>query len=182
LRNDPENASENDQVILIFTWEDDDNGFSTWIRSPFWSVFSENYDYSEGYSVWTNERIRTQLFNQNTGQLAVVVYSFTDDHEVLIYDVHVPTCDAGAPAGACTNVSDCPAVDAGATDLLSAVCAACYSELDACSASNCAGTCPGQGGNACMHCEIDAGCHTQFMDCAGLDFMPLDSLTFPSPG
>jgi hypothetical protein len=178
LRNDPENATATQQTVMMFTWEPGDYGFGIWTTGPFWFVFTENYEYDYGYSVWTDVQMRSQLTNPDTGDTVIVIYSFDAEHAVRIHEARVPRCDPNG-SGPCQNPDDCPHVESGATELLSSACSACYERIVACSAANCADTCPGQGGNACMMCETDAGCHTEFMQCSGLDYMPPATLTLP---
>ena len=53
-----------------------------------------------------------------------------------------------------------------------------YAEFEACVTTNCSEDCPGQGGNACMNCEVE-NCRVAYMACSGLDFVPPNVLTLP---
>ena len=58
-------------------------------------------------------------------------------------------------------------------------CAACYSTFETCVNDACYADCPGQGGNVCMSCEVE-NCHTAFLECSGLEYMPRGTLTWPA--
>jgi hypothetical protein len=69
-------------------------------------------------------------------------------------------------------------VDAGEGSQ-SAECGGCYDGIDACTAAYCAEDCAEDlAGNGCLRCQTDAGCHLEFMECSGLDFIPWNSLEF----
>jgi hypothetical protein len=157
-----------------YTWEDNQYGHGS-SASRLWWVWTEGLEY-EGYSVVTDSLIQAQLVEPNTGETVLVGYSHGDGL-VRVHWVRIPTCTEGA--GACRNTADCSAVDTGDFGALGGACGACYAAARACSAEHCADMCPGGGGNACLSCEVEAGCHTDFMACSGLDYVPTNVLTYP---
>lgn len=201
LRADPTSGAPGEEVLLIFTYEDNDYGNGVWVRASRWFIFVEPYEYEYGYSLQENVVMTAQLVDADTHQLMMIAFEF-GDRTVGVHEVWEPGCAPGA-AGACGNEADCPIVDSGvgrpAADAclescsddancpsacistetgLSSACADCYQQYSACVAAGCSDTCPGQGGNACMLCEVDT-CREAFQACSGLDHVPPGLLTYP---
>ncbi len=172
LSNEDPDATE---FAMRYTWEDNQYGHGSW-ASGLWWVWTEGLEYEEEYSEVADSLIQTQLVDPNTGETVLVGYSHGDGL-VRVHWVRIPTCTEGP--GPCRNTTDCGAVDAGAIDELGSACGSCYAAARDCSAEHCADACPGQGGNACLNCEVEAGCHTEFMGCSGLDYVPMNVLTYP---
>lgn len=160
---------------MRYTWEDNQYGHSSW-ASGLWWVWSEGLEYAEEYSEVTDSLIQAQLVEPNTGETVLVGYSHGDGL-VRVHWVRIPTCTEGA--GACRNTTDCSAVDTGDVDELGSACGGCYAAARDCSAEHCADACPGKGGNVCLDCEVEAGCHAEFRACSGLDYVPTNVLTYP---
>jgi len=92
--------------------------------------------------------------------------------------VSIPTCGSSPDQGACTNEDDCPLVDTGAP-VQTQACLDCYAGIAECTQSACAKDCAEDlAGNGCLVCQTEAGCHTEFMECSGLNFMPWNSVEF----
>lgn len=166
-------------TVIAFSFNGS-TGYSTWSTSSLWFVFSLNYQYSSGYngySVMRDIPITSQLFDSSAGTSYLVTYQF-GNRTVSVLAARIAACDSSL-ATVCQNERDCPSVEVGDTSSLSAACSACYSAVRTCSSTNCAADCPGLGGNVCQMCETDHGCHVAFMQCAGMDYMPAATLTFP---
>lgn len=162
---------------MRFSYEDNQYGHASW-ASGLWWVWSEGerFDGPDDYSEAEDRVFTAQLGSASTGGTLLIAYS----HGPGIARVHwarIPTCTPAT--GVCENTSDCSAVNTGQVGELGAACSACYEAVRTCSQTHCSEQCPGQGGNVCMNCEVDAGCHTAFMECSGLDYMPMNSLTLP---
>jgi len=197
-------VSLNSQWVIGFTFEDDpQHGYGSWVRNDWWFAYTEPLEYVDGtYSMKQGELITSELINPKTNQILRIVYSY-GDQTVNVHEVRVPSCST-ATSGMCASPSDCGPVEAGtvraATEAcstscgadspcvpncvvnnqsLSLGCANCYVDFLHCVTSGCSDACPSQGGNACMNCETDAGCHDGFMACSGLDYMPRGTLTWP---
>lgn len=177
LRNVTDAAAEGEERVMLFTWEEDYN-FGAWASGFTW-IYTENYVYAgePGYGLATDELIFAQLTDSKSGKTVLVVWSFAEGL-VRIHSVRVPSCD-GNGTSACANATDCPFVDTGALSALSVSCGECYAAARSCSATNCPEDCPGQGGNACLNCEVEAGCDAAFRACSGLDYIPMNALTMP---
>jgi hypothetical protein len=191
--------------VIGFSYEEDpQRGYGAWSTGSWWFAFTEPLEYVEGTnSMQQNVEVTSQLVNPTTDQILRVVYSF-GDHSVRVHAIGVPDCDA-APSGACASPGDCALVEAGtlrmATEAcaiscgsegepciarciaddeeLSLECSACYGAFLTCVDTGCPLDCPGEGGSYCMACETAADCHTAFMACSGLDYMPRGTLTWP---
>ncbi len=190
--------------VISFSYETNQYGYGAWSSGSWWFAFTEPEAYAnDSHSLEQDTLMTAQMENPSTGQVLLVVFSF-GDQTVRIHQVRVPDCDA-AMSAVCTPVQDCSAVegdtvgDTTATcasacgtsmtsctagcissdEGMSFACATCYAEFVACSAANCVDWCPGGGGNGCMVCQTDAGCHLEFMACSGLDYMPHGTLTLP---
>lgn len=189
--------------VLGFTFETNQYGYGTWVSTPWWFIWADPYEYDEGgYSLRQDFQMTTQIVNTQTDKSLIVVFSLGDE-TARVHGVWEPNCN-WATAGACASPADCslvhggtlrPAADAcavecGAADTacvsscvasaqgLSEGCSDCYAEYEACVSSSCAEDCPGQGGNACMTCEVQ-NCRVAFMTCSGLDHIPPNILTLP---
>lgn len=167
-----------------FTYEDNQYGYSAYFSSPMTDIFAlnlqytTNLDYEWDYSIWQDEIITFQITAYSEQKMALVSFSF-GDQLVRVHQVRIPSCSTSAGAGACTNAADCPLVDAGEGGQ-SLECIGCYDGIAACTASYCAAECAEDlAGNGCLRCQTDAGCHLEFMECSGLDFLPWNSLEFP---
>jgi hypothetical protein len=179
LRNNPDQAASTATPLLIFTYSSTE-GYSVWTHGNVWFAFTENYDYSTdyaGYSLQLNHVVTADMVDATTGQMYIIKFSL-QVNSVAIAEARLASCNA-TQGTTCQNATDCPNVTSGQIPSLSSACAACYTAFNACSATYCATDCPGQGGNACMMCQTDNGCHTDFMQCSGLDYMPRGTLTLP---
>jgi hypothetical protein len=180
LRNNPDQATSTSLPLLIFTYSSTE-GYSVATQNNIWFAFTENYVYStdyNGYSLALDTVVTADLVDATTGQMYIVQFSM-QANSVTIIEARAASCDSSKNT-TCQNATDCPKVAAGQVSSLSTACSACYAAFTACSATNCPTDCPGQGGNACMMCQTDNGCHTAFMQCSGLDYMPPGTLTLPS--
>ncbi len=188
-----------------------DRGYSIYTQgNNLWDEFTEPYQYDTTvgpYSVAQFVLMTDELVDVASNTLLVAKY-YLADHGVVIQSIAVPSCTTGA--GACQSATSCPIVDSGAAGSPSATCDASCSGADACAAQcvadatglplacadcyarfvACSRTkCPGQyecptprlAGNGCLRCEVDQGCHHDFMACSGLDYMPLGTFVLPLP-
>jgi hypothetical protein len=197
-------VSLNSEWAIGFTFEDDpQHGYGSWTRNDWWFAYTEPLAYVDGtYSMKQGELITSELINPKTNRILRIVYSY-GDQTVNVHEVRVPSCST-ATVGMCASPADCGPVEAGtvraATEACDASCGAaagcvpncvvtdqkislgcanCYADFLRCVTIGCPDACPSQGGNACMSCETDAGCHDSFMACSGLDYMPRGTLTWP---
>jgi hypothetical protein len=203
LTSDPVANAESEWVIGFSYEADPQRGYRAWSTYDWWFAFTEPLEYVEGTTGMKQYvEVTTEMVSPATSRILRIVYSF-GDHTVNIHSIVVPDCDS-AQSGACASPDDCSLVDAGMLrtaaskcngtcagdqsciagcmsegEELSLGCSECYAAFLGCVTAGCPTECPGQGGGDCMACETSAGCHTAFMECSGLDYMPRGTLTWP---
>jgi hypothetical protein len=188
-----------------------DHGYSIYSQgNNLWSEWVEPYQYDTKvgpYSVAQFVLMTEELVDVQSNKLIVAKY-YLADQGVVVQSVGVPTCTAGS--GSCQTANSCPIVNSGAAgdsattcdkscsgaatcaaqcvataSGLPVACADCYARFAACTRSNCTGEyeCPTPrlAGNGCLRCQVDKGCHHDFMACSGLDYMPLGTFLLPLP-
>lgn len=169
---------------LAFSYEENQYGYSILMTSPMSDLWTRdfdmttNLDFTDEYSLVQDQVMTLQIAATSLQQMALVSFSFGDEL-VRVHHVKVPSCETSAAEGACTNSLDCSAVDTGARGQ-SQACSDCFDGIASCTSLSCDEECAiDQAGNSCLRCQVEAGCHDEFMLCSGLDFLPWNSLEFP---